>query len=311
VDEFVELLLHHGPLLVFAVTLLKRIGAPLPAGPMLVVAGGLGALGQMSVAITVALSLAANLLGDAVWFLGGRRYGYRVLRMLCRISLSPDTCVRQSEGMFERWAGWSLIAAKFVPGVSVVAAPMAGALKMSWRRFLGWDLAAAAVWTALYMAVGYVFRRQVREMLQLIADLGTRAAIALVVLAVLVLAWRLARRRRWSGGSEVERITPDELRTLIDAGMPPVIYDVRGSLARDATGMVPGAIPIDLDHLSTRTDDLPRDTHVVVYCNCPNDVSAVKAAGLLNKLGNHVEVLHGGHDAWSEMMAGRAPAAAA
>ena len=160
-DEIVELLLRHGPWLVFAVTFLSRAGAPLPAGPVLLVAGGLGALGQLSLPATAVLSLVANVLGDALWYLGGRRYGYRVLRLLCRISISPDTCVRQSEGMFERWAGWSLVAAKFVPGVSVVAAPMAGALKMSWRRFVAWDLAGAACWTAVYVTLGYLLRRQV------------------------------------------------------------------------------------------------------------------------------------------------------
>ena len=309
-DEIVELLRHHGPLLVFVVTLLSRAGAPLPAGPVLVVAGGLGALGQISLPATAVLSLIANLLGDTVWFLGGRRYGYRVLRMLCRVSLSPDTCVQQSEGMFERWAGWSLVAAKFVPGVSVVAAPMAGALKMSWRRFVGWDLAGAAAWTAAYLALGFLLRTQVREVLNLMADMGAKAAAVLVVLAGLALALRYVRRRRSLGGNEIERITPEELRTLIDGGMQPVIYDVRAPVARQATGMVPGAIPIDLHEIATRVHDLPRDAHVVVYCNCPNDVSAVKAAGLLAKLGNHVEVLRGGHDAWAAMALDKADLAA-
>jgi membrane protein DedA with SNARE-associated domain/rhodanese-related sulfurtransferase len=310
VDEIVELLLNHGPSLVFGVTLLSRAGAPLPAGPVLVVAGALGGLGHLSLAVTAVLSLLANLLGDAVWFVGGRRYGYRVLRLLCRVSLSPDTCVRQSEGMFERWAGWSLVAAKFVPGVSVVAAPMAGALRMSWRRFVGWDLAAAAVWTAIYMVLGFVLRRQVRQVLDVLADMGTKAVMVLVVLAALALVWRYVRRRASLASPDIERITPEELRTLIDGGMSPLIFDVRAPVAREAAGMVPGAVPIDLHELSLRGPDLPRDAHVVVYCNCPNDVSAVKAAGLLAKLGNHVEVLRGGHDAWLEATADTELAAA-
>jgi membrane protein DedA with SNARE-associated domain/rhodanese-related sulfurtransferase len=301
VDEIVELLLNHGPLLVFGVTLLSRAGAPLPAGPVLVVAGGLGALGQISLAATAVLSLLANLLGDLVWFVGGRKYGYRVLRTLCRVSLSPDTCVRQSEGMFERWAGWSLVAAKFVPGVSVVAAPMAGALKMSWRRFVGWDLAAAAVWTAVYLAVGILLRTQVREVLTLMTDMGTKALIALGVLVVLALALRFIRRRSSLGSKDIERITPQQLQTLIAGGMSPVIFDVRAPIAREATGMLPGAIAIGLQEIAARGRELPRDAHVVVYCNCPNDVSALKAAGLLARLGNHVEVLRGGHDAWAAL----------
>ena len=297
-DAIVELLLNHGPALVFLVTLLARAGAPLPAGPVLVVAGGLGALGQLPLVATAALSLVANLLGDAIWFRAGRRYGYRVLRLLCRVSLSPDTCVQQSEGMFERWAGWSLIAAKFVPGVSVVAAPMAGALKMSWRRFLVWNLAAAAVWTGAYMALGFLLRTQVREVLDAMAGMGTAALVVLVVLVALALALRWARRRRSQGSTNIERITPEQLHTLMAGGFSPVIFDVRAPVAREATGMVPGAIAIDLREIAARGRELPRDAHVVVYCNCPNDVSAVKAASLLAGLGNHVEVLRGGHDAW-------------
>ena len=309
-DEIVALLLDHGPLLVFVLTLASRAGAPLPAGPVLVVAGGLGALGQISLPVTAALSLLANLLGDAVWFLGGRRYGYRVLRMLCRVSLSPDTCVRQSEGMFERWAGWSLVAAKFVPGVSVVAAPMAGALRMSWRRFVGWDLAAAALWTAAYLVLGYVLREQVGAVLAAMTDMGTKAALALAALVLLVVAMRFVRRRRSRSGPAIERITPEQLHTLIAGGMSPVIFDVRAPVAREATGMVPGAIAIGLDEIATRARQLPTDAHVVVYCNCPNDVSAVKAAGLLVKRGNHVQVLRGGHDAWAALATDKDLAAA-
>ena len=108
-NDLVPLLLKHGPLLVFVVTLAARAGAPLPAAPLLVVAGGLGALGQIPLALTAGLSLLANLLGDIVWFVAGRKLGYRVLRVLCRISLSPDTCVRQSEDLFGRWGGVSLV----------------------------------------------------------------------------------------------------------------------------------------------------------------------------------------------------------
>jgi len=310
VDEIVALLLDHGPTLVFVVTLLSRAGLPLPGGPVLVVAGGLAALGQLSLVVTVLLSLVANLLGDAAWYLGGRSHGYRVLRLLCRISLSPDTCVRQSEDMFERWAGWSLIAAKFVPGVSMVAAPMAGALRMSWRRFLAWDLAAAAAWTGTYLAIGYVLRTQVGLVLDMMASAGPKTAAALGLVAALALALRVVRRRRSLGGRDIERITPEQLRSLMDAGAPPVIFDVRAPVAREATGMVPGAIATDLGGIAGRARDLPPEARVVVYCNCPNDVSAVKAASLLARAGNRVQVLRGGHDAWTAMAATPADLAA-
>jgi membrane protein DedA with SNARE-associated domain len=189
-DDLVPLLLRHGPLLVFVVTLAARAGAPLPAAPLLVVAGGLGALGQMPLGVTIGLSLLANLLGDVVWFVAGRVLGYRVLRLLCRVSLSPDSCVRQSEDLFGRWGGLSLVAAKFVPGVSVIAAPMAGALRMTWTGFLAWNVVAAATWTAVYMGLGALFRFEITRALAVLADAGVKALFVIAALVVLAAALR-------------------------------------------------------------------------------------------------------------------------
>src|SRR3954447_19602421 len=103
------------------------------------------------------------------------------MKLLCRISLSPDTCVRQSEGILSRWGGSSLIAAKFLPGVSVVAAPMAGALGMSRRRFLAFALVAAMIWSALFIGLGVAFSRQVDDVLLVMSQAGTVTALALVI----------------------------------------------------------------------------------------------------------------------------------
>ena len=125
-SQLLALVIAHGTLLVFAATLAARIGAPVPAAPVLVLAGGLAAMGQLSWFAALAAAIVANIIGDGLWFWAGRHYGSRVLRLLCRISLSPDSCVRQSEAFILRWGGSSLIAAKFIPGISVVAPPMAG-----------------------------------------------------------------------------------------------------------------------------------------------------------------------------------------
>jgi membrane protein DedA with SNARE-associated domain/rhodanese-related sulfurtransferase len=295
----VDLLLQHGAALVFVVTLLARAGAPFPAGPMLVIAGALGALGQLSLLLTVLLSLLANLLGDVVWYVGGRRYGYRVMQLLCKVSLSPDTCVRQSEGLFGRWGGLSLVAAKFVPGVSVIAAPMAGALRMPWRSFIAWDLGAALVWTGLYMALGALFRTEVSAVLEVLADAGTKALVALVVLVAAAIAWRWFKRRQQLGQLDVPRISVVELADAMAHEQAPVIVDVRGSVAREAAAPLPGALSVGLNELATLQSQLGKDTELVVYCNCPNDVSALKAASLLAGMGfSRVRVLAGGHEAW-------------
>jgi membrane protein DedA with SNARE-associated domain/rhodanese-related sulfurtransferase len=298
-ESLVELLLRHGALLVFVVTLLARAGAPFPAGPLLVVAGGLAALGQLPLTLTVLLSLLANLLGDAVWYLGGRQFGYRVMRLLCKVSLSPDTCVRQSEGLFGRWGGVSLVAAKFVPGVSVIAAPMAGALRMPWRSFIAWDLAAGVVWTGLYMGLGALFRTEISRVLDVLAAAGVKALVALLVLVAGAVAWRWVKRHRLMQRLDVPRVSVVELAEAIGRNQAPVILDVRGQVAREAAPALPGALAVELRDLAQLPSQLLPDAELVVYCNCPNDESAVVAASRLKGMGfGRVSVLAGGHDAW-------------
>jgi membrane protein DedA with SNARE-associated domain/rhodanese-related sulfurtransferase len=301
-DDLVPLLLRHGPLLVFVVTLAARAGAPLPAAPLLVVAGGLGALGQMPLGVTIGLSLLANLLGDVVWFVAGRVLGYRVLRLLCRVSLSPDSCVRQSEDLFGRWGGLSLVAAKFVPGVSVIAAPMAGALRMTWTGFLAWNVVAAATWTAVYMGLGALFRFEITRALAVLADAGVKALFVIAALVVLAAALRWARRRRGASFAAHVLVTAQELADEVAKGEPVLFLDVRGRVAREAAGTVPGSVVAELGRMEQAVRGIAKRTPIVTYCDCPNEVSAVKAAGALQALGfENVRVLVGGFDAWKRL----------
>jgi len=302
VKELVALLLNHGMLIVFAVTLAARIGAPLPAAPLLVVAGGLSAAGPFSAAATFGVSMLANVAGDAVWFWGGRRHGYRVMRLLCRISLSPDSCVRQSESLIVRWGGLSLIAAKFVPGVSVVAAPMAGALAMTWRRFLAFELIAAALWTLVFLCLGRLFSEQIQQILDVMAGTGAAALAGLLLLIAALLALRYWRRRSFLREVDMPRIGVDELHELIRDGHAPIIVDVRSPASVGIDGRrIPGALSMHLAEISEKAGGLPRDREIVLYCNCPNEVSAARAARMLAAHGlRRVRPLAGGLDAWIE-----------
>ncbi len=310
-QELVSLLLHHGVLIVFVVTLAARIGAPLPAAPLLVVAGGLFATGQFSAVATFGVSMLANVAGDAAWFWGGRKHGHRVMRLLCRVSLSPDSCVRQSESLITRWGGNSLIAAKFVPGVSVVAPPMAGALAMSWRTFLVYELIGAALWTALYLGLGMLFSTQIQQILDVMANAGTVALVVLLLVLAALLALRYWRRRSFLRAVDMPRIGADELRALIRDGHEPVIVDVRSATSVGVDDRrIPGALHMQLNEVNDRARELPRDRPIVLYCNCPNEVSAARAARLLAAQGfQHVRPLAGGLDAWVASAADDAPAA--
>ena len=175
-DDLVALLVSHGVAVVFLATLATRLGAPVPAAPF--PDRGRRALGRRAAVLPRRAGwrrVAGNILGDGAWFLAGRRWGYSVMRLLCRISLSADTCVQRSESFLGRWGGASLIAAKFVPGVSVVAPPMAGALRMSNTRFLAYETLAALIWTLGFLLLGRLFHAAIADVLAVLANVGLTA----------------------------------------------------------------------------------------------------------------------------------------
>ncbi|QHI98358.1 hypothetical protein GT347_10345 [Xylophilus rhododendri] len=195
------LLLQHGPLLVLGVTAAARIGLPLPAAALMMATGALAASGHLSgpcLLMLVALSVLAQLLGDGAWFWAGRRHGDRVLRLLCRRQSQDGECRQRGARTMRRWGAASLLAAKFVPGVSAVAPPMAGAMGMSLRRFVVAESIAALVWTLVFMALGAVFGKEVERLMLWLSGLdGTTIGSAIAALAVAgALAWGWSRRRR-------------------------------------------------------------------------------------------------------------------
>src|SRR5258708_40058079 len=156
-SHLIHLVLHYGIPLVFLNVLLEQFGLPLPAIPTLIVAGALARNGRMSTTHVMLVAVAGSLNADWIWFALGGRYGYRILRTLCRIYLSPDSCVRDTESTFERWGMRSLLFAKFVPGFATVAPPLAGATRASVWSFLAYDGIGAVLWSAVAVRVGRAF----------------------------------------------------------------------------------------------------------------------------------------------------------
>ncbi len=198
-DAILEELLRHGVALVGLNVLLQQLGLPIPSVPTMMVAGALALDGRISGAGAFTVAVAASVVADVLWFAGGRRFGYRVLKLLCRMSLSPDACVRQTEGIFERWGFYSLVVSKFVPGFSTVAPPMAGALRMRMPQFLLATVASAVLWVGAAMGAGALFRREIEWLLGWMSRHAALAGLALGVLLAIYVAhkawqrWKLAR----------------------------------------------------------------------------------------------------------------------
>ena len=298
-SDFIHRLPEHGVLLVLAAVLLEQAGAPLPSFTVLLAAGTLVAAGQVSASAVMGAAVGAALVANLGWYAAGLRYGQRVMRLLCRISLSPDTCVRVTESIFQRWGLATLLVSKFVPGISLVAAPVAGAVRMPFPRFFFAALAGAVIWAGTYLALGYAFSDQIGMLLDAASRHVHRAMRVVAVLFLLYLLYRAVQRWRIVRGVGVSRIGPEELRSMLAGAMPPLILDLRSALMREGHGGIPGALAIELEGLKQAPPSLPRDRDIVTYCACPNDVSAVRAAQALGSLGYpRVRVLTGGVEAW-------------
>lgn len=288
--------------LVFLNVLLEQLGLPVPAVPTLVVAGAVAASGRMSESALYALAVGACLIADSTWYTAGRRYGGRVMSLLCRVSLSPDSCVSQTQGYFERWGPKALLFAKFVPGLALIAPPLAGATRMRFGRFLVFSAIGAGLWVGASLVAGAVFRTQIDRLLPQALQVGGTAALVLLVLLAAYVSYRWWERRRFLAALDMARITVEELRRQIEQGEAPVIVDVRSPTARTLERhRIPGAVHVPVQDAERHLSELPRDREIILYCSCPNEASAAKVARLLMNHGfRRVRPLKGGLEAWME-----------
>src|ERR1700704_4700927 len=298
----IPLLSQYGLAIVFANVLIEQLGVPVPAIPTLVIAGALAAEGKLSGPLVFTVAIAACLIADVAWYLAGRRFGNGVMKMLCRISLTPDYCVSETQARFERWGVNALVIAKFVPGLATIAPPLAGATRISWPRFLIFNTIGATLWVGAGLSGGMLLGPQMEKLLTRVDDIGSVAIVIVVALLAAYIAFKWWERRRFFTMLRMAQITVDELYRLIDAGLNPVIVDVRSPTALALEPRrIPGALHVPLHAVDHHVKDLPRDREIILYCTCPNEASAAQVAKILMNNGfAKVRPLHGGLDAWIE-----------
>jgi membrane protein DedA with SNARE-associated domain/rhodanese-related sulfurtransferase len=298
----IGLLSQYGLALVFANVLVEQLGLPVPAIPTLIVAGALAADGRLSAPAIFGVAVVACTIGDAAWYAAGRLYGRRVMRLLCRISLSPDSCVRQTEVRFGRWGGLTLVLSKFIPGLSTIAPPLAGAMRLGWPSFLLFNGLGVVVWAGAAIGAGMLFHAEIGRLIVRLEDLGTFAIEIVAALLAVYIAFKWWERRRFYKMLRIARISVDELRRLKEGGKDPVVVDVRSPVVRNLDRrFIPGALAMDIAEVDRHLDRLPADRDIVFYCTCPNEASAAQVAKRLIELGyTRVRPLEGGLDAWIE-----------
>lgn len=266
-EATLQFLIRHGYVVLFVFVVAEQIGLPLPAIPLLLAAGALAHAGQLDFALILAIGVGASLVADLVWYEIGRRRGGQVVEWLCRIALEPDSCVRRTERVFDRHGAQSLLVAKFVPGLNTAAPPLAGMLRMPLWRFLLLDAAGALVWIGLFAGLGFVFSQQLERAAAWTLSLGGVAGVVVFGPLGLYLIWKHRQRRAALRELTQARITPRELKALIEAGEDVAVVDMRHRLEHVSQPQtIPGALRLSAEELEARHDRIPRDREVVLFC---------------------------------------------
>ncbi len=304
-NETVEFLVKHGYIVLFAAVLAEQSGFPLPSAPFLLAAGALAGLGRLNILEALALAILASLVGDSLWFYLGRSRGSSILRFLCKIALEPDSCVRQTGTVYSRYGADSLLFAKFVPGLSTVAPPMAGMYKLAPWKFALLDATGAALWAGSFMTIGWWFRTQLEVLAFYLERFGSGLGVAVASILLLYVALKYIQRRRVYRSLRIARITPHELKQRLDSGERLSLVDLRNAIER-SEGRIPGSIEISPRVLTeNQVDSIIAPlvgTEIILYCTCPNEVTSARVALQLKRHGvAHVRPLEGGFPLWREL----------
>ena len=304
------LLDRWGVLLVFAWVAIEQSGVPFPAPPVLVAAGAIAQDGQLRPEAVLVAAVVASLIADHAWFLAGRLRGRALLSGICRLSLSPDTCVRRTDDLIVRHGAPLLLFAKFIPGVSAVAIPTAAAMGLSYRRFVLFDAMGALLWSGVYVGAGMIFSKEVQKLMDVMASFGGWALMAVVACFGLYIAGKVMYRLRLKRLYRLVRVSPHEIAELLREEPDALLVDARSRLAREED---PRRLPRSIDyHEGDVTAILPRESRsrtVVTFCTCPNEASAAFLADQLIRAGySRVRVLTGGAEALAVLSGLTSPA---
>lgn len=301
-NELQQLNESHGLLLVFVNVLLEQIGLPVPAYPTLIVTGALAMQSKPLLGAGVLVAMLACLIADALWYWAGKRYGSVLLKSICKISLSQDTCIRQGLNVYERVGPRAMLLSKFLPGAGALVTTVAGMNATPFAVFMRYSLAGSFIWAGSALLLGMLFSDALIPLLDWLSGYLPIAIGTVLGLLGVFIAWKYWKRRRLQARTaRVPRITVPQLLALRDSDQAPVIIDVRPRFHTAVVEGIPGAVSISLEEPLEPWLDQLDDVDMVFYCACPNELSAALLAEKLHARGlTRGKALVGGLDAWRE-----------
>jgi membrane protein DedA with SNARE-associated domain len=265
--ELTRFLIQHGYSVIFFWVMAEQAGIPLPSAPLLLSAGALSAEGKISFHVLWLLTFCGAFISDLMWYQLGRSQGGKMLSLLCRISIEPDSCVKNTENLFVKRGANSLLISKFLPGLNTVAQPMAGIVRLSWLKFLAYDVCGTLFWAGTVLFVGRLFHHQIEDVLSLLRRTGASLLVIVLIAAAAWIGFKSIQRRRFLRKLRIARITPEELKAEIDSGIPVVVVDLRSELSLDEDSVqIAGALRLTPEELEVRHQEIPRDRDIVLYC---------------------------------------------
>jgi membrane protein DedA with SNARE-associated domain/rhodanese-related sulfurtransferase len=296
-------LTEHGYLILFLAVFAEILGVPLPAAPLLLTAGALSATGRLSLGASWLAGILACMMADLLWYSVGRRWGTEVLEWLHTLwRKHTEDCRSRAFGLTARFGGRAMLVAKFLPGINMISAPLAG-IGLPLSSYLAWEIPGSALYIGAWLVAGRLLGSSIEKLLS--AAHGAAGAFLGIVLigALITLVLRSKARRKWQCRIEGSRITCEELHDLIAHGASPVIVDLRHPLDMlTDSHMIAGAVRLSPEEISWAHDDLVQVGQIVLYCTCPKDESSARMASQLEVKGvGRVRWLVGGLATWEKL----------
>jgi len=300
-NTLIELVQAYGLWIIFLITLFQSIGLPLPAFAILIVTAAVTPTKAIEIILLIMTATFGSLIGDIILYFAGKRLGTSILGKLCRISLSPDSCVKSSGDLFNRYGPPALTVVKFVPGLSTLAPVVAGVYAMPIFSFIAFSLIAAAFYSIAAVSLGVFFHHEIGNLIATLTEFGKVGVFIVIISFGVYLFAKWLQRYRLIRQFKTDRVTVNDLLELIQESSGHIIFDARPADQRIRNGFIPGSIPINDINLSEIANLYSAYDEIIVYCSCPNELTAAKYAEKLRRTGlKRIRPLLGGLDEWAK-----------
>jgi membrane protein DedA with SNARE-associated domain len=187
-------MLLYGYWAVFFGVMLENAGVPVPGETILLIAGYFASTGEFHLGLVMLIAATGAIVGDNIGFAIGHHFGRSVLLRVGRFFFLTPKRFEHMENYFERHGNKTILVARFITGLRVFAALLAGASKMPWRVFIVFNMAGAILWSVVITTLGYLFGQSLPLLIKWVGRSGTILLISAIVIGIVV--WRIRKHRQ-------------------------------------------------------------------------------------------------------------------